>query len=151
MSYVTRIATVEIPVSDLKAAIAWYAEVLGLNAIGSYQPSWTEAMLRFPNDPAGVPTLYLVQTNATDRLQFYNTNHGYTQSIIDFQTPDLAAFHRHLRSRGVKTNRDTAGVKQGEIGGFGFFDPDGNSLGATNVVFEGRNGNAPSGALATSS
>jgi hypothetical protein len=71
-------------------------------------------------------------------LKFYNTNHGYTQSIIDFYAPDLAVFHRHLKSNGVVTNRETVELKSDETSGFGFFDPDGNSFGATNVFFEGQ-------------
>lgn len=135
---VPRIAGIEIPVSNLKNAIAWYGKILGLTMIGELQDSWTEAMLQFPGNPAGVPCVYLVQTGSSDRLAFYNTNHGYTQSVIDFYAADLGAFHRHLQANGVQTNRETVDLKPGEKSGFGFFDPDGNSFGATNVVFKGQ-------------
>jgi hypothetical protein len=39
---------------------------------------------------------------------------------------------------GVTTNRDVVELRAGEISGFGFFDPDGNSFGATNAVFAGK-------------
>lgn len=135
---IPRIATIEIPVAHLKAAIEWYETILGLSVVGEYEESWTEAMMQFSNKPAGVPTIYLVQTDSADRLQFYNTNRGYTQSVIDFYTSDLEAFHQHLQSHGIKTNRETMKLQPGEISGFGFFDLDGNSLGATNALFEGQ-------------
>jgi catechol 2,3-dioxygenase-like lactoylglutathione lyase family enzyme len=135
---VPRIATIEIPVSNLKAAVEWYRQILGLKVLGEFQDTWKEAMLQFPEQPVGVPAIYLVQTDSPERLRFHNTNHGYTQSIIDFYAEDLGAFHRHLKSHSVTTNRETVELKQGEISGFGFFDPDGNSLGATNAVFEGQ-------------
>lgn len=91
--------------SNLKAAVEWYGKILGLKVIGEFQDSWKEAMLQFPGNPIGVPTVYLVQTDSQDRLKFYNTNYGYTQSIIDFYTADLAEFHRRLKAHGVATNR----------------------------------------------
>ncbi|MBD3921620.1 VOC family protein [Paenibacillus sp. PR3] len=135
---VPRVATIEIPVSNLKAAIRWYDQILGLEAVGVYEDCWTEAMFQFPGKPVGVPTIYLVQTDSSERLRFYNTNRGYTQSIIDFYTPDLAAFHKHLKSHDVQTNRETVALKPGEISGFGFYDLDGNSFGATNAMHEGQ-------------
>lgn len=135
---IPRIACIEIPVSNLKAAVEWYGKILGLKVIGEFQDSWKEAMLQFPGNPIGVPTVYLVQTDSQDRLKFYNTNYGYTQSIIDFYTADLAEFHRRLKALGVATNRETIELQPGETGGFGFFDPDGNSFGATNAIFEGQ-------------
>lgn len=135
---VPRIACIEIPVSNLKAAVEWYNKILGMEVVGEFKESWKEAMLQFPDHPAGVPTVYLVQTDSQERLKFYNTNHGYTQSIVDFYTADLAQFHRHLKANGVTTNRESIDLQPGEMGGFGFFDPDGNSFGATNVVFKGQ-------------
>ncbi|GIO32189.1 MULTISPECIES: VOC family protein [Paenibacillus] len=129
MSFISRIAGVEIPVSNLRTAVDWYERVIGVKVVGGFDESSTEAMLDFPNHPAGI---YLVQTDSKDRLKFQNTNHGYTQSVIDFYTDDLVGFHNHLKMLGVSTNRETIELKPGEISGFGFFDPDGNSLGATN-------------------
>lgn len=135
---VPRIAGIEIPVSNLRSAVEWYHRVLGLIVIGDFQESWKEAMLQFAHRPDGVPGIYLVQTDSPERLKFHNTNHGYTQSIIDFYSDDLPAFHRHLKMHGVTTNRDVVELRAGEISGFGFFDPDGNSFGATNAVFAGK-------------
>jgi catechol 2,3-dioxygenase-like lactoylglutathione lyase family enzyme len=135
---VPRITTIEIPVSNLKAAVDWYKMILGLRLLGDFQDTWKEAMLQFPDQPIGVPVIYLVQTDSPERLRFHNTNHGYTQSIIDFYAEDLGAFHRHLKSNGVTTNRDNVELQPGVVSGFGFFDPDGNSFGATNHVVEGQ-------------
>lgn len=129
MSFVTRIAGIEIPVANLKESIAWYEKVLGLKVIGEYEDTWKEAMLGFPNHPAGI---YLVQTDSSERLKYQNTNYGYTQSVIDFYTEDLVAFHQYLTTLGIRTNREVINLTPGEISGFGFFDLDGNSLGATN-------------------
>lgn len=137
---VPRIAGIEIPVSNLQASVHWYTSILGLKLLEEFKDTWKEAMLQFPDHPAGVPMIYLVQTDSPERLAFYNTNHGYTQSVIDFYAPDLGKFHRWLQSNGVNTNRDKVELKPGEIGGFGFFDPDGNSLGATNLVLQGQDG-----------
>lgn len=145
---VPRITSIEIPVSNLKRAVNWYNQILGLTLLGEFQDSWKEAMMQFPGQVTGVPTIYLVQTDSNDRLGFYNTNRGYTQSIIDFHVPDLSAFHQQLQSHGVKTNREHLVLAQGEISGFGFFDPDGNSLGATNAVFQGQAALSHSGVLA---
>ena len=136
--FVPRIATIEIPVSNLKSAYAWYQKIFGLEALYEFQDRANEVMLQFHNHPVDGATIYLVQTSSPERLGFFNSNHGYTQSIIDFYVQDLAAFHRHLKSFGVVTNRETLELKPGEISGFGFFDPDGNSLGATNAVFIGE-------------
>jgi catechol 2,3-dioxygenase-like lactoylglutathione lyase family enzyme len=129
MTYVSRITGVEIPVSNLKAAIDWYVKVFSLRVVGDYKETRKEAKLEFPNNRTGI---YLVQTDSQERLKFTNTNHGYTQSIVDFYAEDLIAFHNYLKSLGVQTNRETIELKPGEISGFGFFDLDGNSLGATN-------------------
>lgn len=135
---ILRIATIEIPVSDLKSAYAWYQKILGLKGPDDFRDSWKEVMLQFHEHAAGAPTLFLVQTDAADRLRFFNSNYGHTQSIIDFYVEDLGAFHRHLQSLGVTTNRESVVLRPGEISGFGFVDPDGNSLGATNAVFAGQ-------------
>lgn len=135
---VPRIATIEIPVSDLKRSVEWYCSILGMKVIGRFEDTWKEAMLQFSEQLSGVPLLYLVQTNSPERLRFHNSNYGYTQSVIDFYTEDLSAFHRFLKSNGTTTNRDIVDLQPGEVSGFGFFDPDGNSFGATNLVATGQ-------------
>jgi catechol 2,3-dioxygenase-like lactoylglutathione lyase family enzyme len=132
---ITRIAAVEIPVADLAVSLDWYTQVLGLEAFAGADESATEVLIGFPGSAAETSRIHLVQTNAADRLGFHNTNHGYTQSIVDFYAEDLAVFHRHLTSHGVRTNRESVDLAAGEQSGFGFLDPDGNSLGATNVAF----------------
>ena len=130
---ISRVAAVEIPVSVLEKSVQWYAEILDLAPIGEVTASAEAVMLRFPGSPADVPGVYLVRTDATERLGFHTAGRTWPQSIVDFYTDDLAAFHGHLTRYGVPTNRDSLDFAPGEPGGFGFLDPDGNSLGATNV------------------
>src|SRR5690606_15170501 len=66
--FVTRISSIEIPVTDRGRSVAWYTSMLGLAV--THQDGET-AMLVF--DATGVPGLYLVQTDSEDRLKLLNT------------------------------------------------------------------------------
>lgn len=55
---VTKIATVEAPVSNLERSVKWYTELLNLHV--DYKGE-KEAMLRFHTH--GAATVYLVETN----------------------------------------------------------------------------------------
>jgi catechol 2,3-dioxygenase-like lactoylglutathione lyase family enzyme len=125
---VGRITTVEVPVSDLSRAIAWYERHLGLTV------TWRgehEASLALPSSGPehGAPALFLVQTEDETRLGFRNTRERFLQSVIDFYTPDLAGLHARLEGAGVDVNPLLPGAR-----GFGFRDADGNSLGAHSVA-----------------
>ncbi|MCU9612595.1 sigma-70 family RNA polymerase sigma factor [Caldibacillus lycopersici] len=132
---VPRIATIEIPVTNLPKSIAWYSKLLGLKAV--YQDE-NSCMLHLQGSSRiGVPTIYLVKTEDERRLLFKNTFTGIIHSVIDFYIDDLERFHHYLQQEGVKvTNLNYfPGTKQG---GFGFEDPDGNLLSATNVTHSGQ-------------
>jgi len=126
---ITKIATVEIPVSNLERSIQWYTDVLKLKL--NYKGE-KEAMLLFHTK--GSPTIFLVETNENRRLSFLNTNTGITHSVIDFYTPDLKGFYEYLKEKSVEVgtyNADQDNPKS--LGGFGFKDPDGNCLSACNI------------------
>jgi catechol 2,3-dioxygenase-like lactoylglutathione lyase family enzyme len=127
-----QISTVEIPVADLARAIEWYRTVLGLNC------TWSDehhAMLAGSTD-AGVQTkstltsILLVRTNDALRLGFRNTSNGLHHSVIDFQTADLEAFHAHLLLHGTQLDDLTPPANEWAPRGFGFFDCEGNRMGA---------------------
>lgn len=132
---VPRIATIEIPVSNVQQAIDWYTKVLGVNAV--YQDEHTAMLHLQGGTRIGVPTLYLVQTEDTKRLDFKNSHTGITHSIIDFFIEDLERFHAFLKKEDVKVTELNffPGTK---MGGFGFEDPDGNLLSACNVTHQGQ-------------
>ncbi len=132
---VPRIATIEIPVSNIQQSIDWYNKILGIKAVHQDE---TAAMLHLQGgNLIGVPTIYLVQTNEVTRLAFKNSNSGVIHSIIDFYMRDLERFHFFLKQEGIKVT-DLNFSPNSNMGGFGFEDPDGNLLSATNVIHLGQ-------------
>ncbi|WP_345290152.1 VOC family protein, partial [Streptomyces gulbargensis] len=132
---VPRIATIEIPVSNVEQSVAWYSKILGIKAVHQDEHA---AMLHLQGPSRiGVPTLYLVQTDDSSRLHFKNTNTGVIHSTIDFFIQDLERFHSYLKQEGVKVT-DLNFFPGSTKGGFGFEDPDGNLLSATNVTHLGQ-------------
>jgi len=128
--YVTRIATVEIPVTDIERSTTWYAKTLNLAV---QHKTSNEAMLSF--NAKGVAGIYLVKTEEPTRLQFVNTATAVKHSVIDFYTYNLEGFHGYLKDNEVEVGELTI---QNGFGGFGFKDPDGNLLGATNIAQLGQ-------------
>ncbi|MDT8977769.1 VOC family protein [Paenibacillus sp. chi10] len=127
-SIVPRIATIEIPVSDLRKAIAWYTETFGMKVLGEPDEDWEAAMLYLDGgERLGVPNLYLVENQDEQRLAFTNTYTDVTHSVIDFYSANVEEMLIGLRSRIVMMN----GVS-------GFFDPDGNSLAVCSAVHYGQ-------------
>ena len=133
-SIVPRIATIELPVSDLRRAVDWYGEMLGAKLQGEWNDDWTAAMLHFQGGSGaiGVPSIYLVKTDDKRRLTFKNTRHGYVQSVIDLYTHDLRGYYHYLEQHGVDLN-EVDWEQEPDRQGFGFRDCDGNSLGVCNV------------------
>lgn len=130
--YISRISSVEIPVSDLEASVEWYTRILGLQV---QHKGDAFAMLTF--DAVGVPGVFLCETRDTGRLQFENTNNGVIHSMIDFYTDDLKGFHEFLVAQGVQAGELKIDTNS-DFGGFGFRDPDGNLLGACNAIQRGQ-------------
>ena len=129
--FVSRIATVEIPVSNLGNSIDFYIKVLGVHI--EFKDEKT-AMLSFRHK--GVPTIFLVETEDTYPLAFTNTNSNVSHSIIDFYTPTLKDFYHWLKKNKVEV--DSLNINEEGIGGFGFKDPDGNNLSACNIEHLGQ-------------
>lgn len=132
---VPRIATIEIPVSNIEQSVAWYNKVLGIKAV--HQDEYAAMLHLQGGSRVGVPTLYLVQTEEPNRLQFKNSNTGVIHSIIDFYIQDLERLHTFLKQEGVKVT-ELNFFPGSNKGGFGFEDPDGNLLSACNVTHSGQ-------------
>ncbi|MEZ2716972.1 VOC family protein [Niallia circulans] len=130
--FAPHVATLEIPVSNLKKSLDWYLAIFDVKV--HYQDSMT-AMLTF--ESKGVPTIYLVETGELNKLSFKNTKTENVHSIIDFFTPSLAEFHSWLKEQDVLVGTLNIDPNHG-YGGFSFQDPDGNLLGATNVLHPGQ-------------
>src|SRR5688572_20241117 len=95
-SPVEGITTLELPVAQLARAVAWYEHHLGLRCTwrGEHEAALAAAQ-------RGAVALYLVQTDAPERLTFRNSRHGYRQSVVDFATGDLPDLHARLKDGGV--------------------------------------------------
>lgn len=133
---VPRIATIEIPVSNLKNSIAWYSKILGTKAVFEDDHS---AMLHLQgSNQVGVPTLFLVQTDEVTPLAFNNTHTGVKHSVIDFYIQDLERFHRFLQDEKVTVTNINYFPDMPKLGGFGFEDPDGHLLSVCNVTHSGQ-------------
>ncbi|WP_414693766.1 sigma factor-like helix-turn-helix DNA-binding protein [Paenibacillus sp.] len=129
---VPRVATIEIPVSNLKRSIEWYAQTFGLTVLVELAHA---AMLQVQGgQAAGAPGIYLVETDSRERLSFRNSHTGITHSVIDFFVPDLERFHTFVSERQIEATSINLIPGMGKQGGFGMKDPDGNSLGITNVT-----------------
>ncbi|MBT2691155.1 VOC family protein [Bacillus sp. ISL-47] len=132
-NYISHIATVEIPVSNLDRSVHFYVEVLGVEVEFKGEKN---AMLSFQSK--GVPTIFLVETAAEGKsLSFANSNDGVEHSVIDFYTPSLKELHQWLQEKNVEVGPLNLNQEHG-LGGFGFKDPDGNLLSACNVLHKGQ-------------
>ncbi|MEW9698144.1 sigma-70 family RNA polymerase sigma factor [Paenibacillus sp. SI8] len=133
---VPRISTIEIPVGDMTRAIHWYGQILGTKVV--YQDGLTAMLHLQGGNRIGVPTLYLVQTDDPQRLSFFNTNTNIIHSVIDFFVPDLERFRFFLIDQGVEVTGINYIPGLEGMGGFGFKDPEGNSLSVCNVTHQGQ-------------
>ncbi|MEK4487610.1 VOC family protein [Psychrobacillus sp. FSL H8-0484] len=129
--FISRIATVEIPVSNLDSSIDFYIKVLGVHIESKMEKT---AMLSFHQK--GVPTIYLVETEEIHPLSFTNTNSNVMHSVIDFYTPTLKDFYHWLKKNKVEIG--PLNINEEGIGGFGFKDLDGNYLSACNIEHIGQ-------------
>ncbi|GGH85090.1 catechol 2,3-dioxygenase-like lactoylglutathione lyase family enzyme [Pullulanibacillus pueri] len=126
-TFISKVATIEIPVANIEKSLEWYVRVLNLSVLHKDE---TTAMLSF-NTP-GVPTLFLVGTDDTRRLVFANTPWNIPQSsVIDLYADDLEQAYTSLQSKGVEVG--ALNVNEQGYGGFGFEDLDGNVLSVCNI------------------
>jgi catechol 2,3-dioxygenase-like lactoylglutathione lyase family enzyme len=131
-NFISHIATVEIPVSNLKKSIEFYTDIIGLK-VESHGEKF--AMLTFSSK--GVTTLFLVETEEEKNLSFTNTNNDIVHSVIDFYAPNLQLFNDWLKEKNIEVGTLNINNETG-LGGFGFKDPDGNSLSACNILHSGQ-------------
>jgi catechol 2,3-dioxygenase-like lactoylglutathione lyase family enzyme len=132
LAHSVQIGTVEVPVADLKRAIAWYQSALGLTC------TWSDehhALLTGATEPrhaanSSFTDILLVQTEDASRLGFQNTNNGLRHGVLDFRSTDLEGLHAHLLLHGAPVDDLNPPVNQWAPRGFGFFDSEGNRLGA---------------------
>ncbi|MFB5087618.1 VOC family protein [Psychrobacillus sp. PGGUH221] len=129
--FISRISTIEIPVSNLETSIDFYTTVLGVFTDFKGEKA---AMLSFHQK--GVPTIYLVETEDFQPLSFFNNQSKIEHSIIDFYTPLLKDFYKFLEKKNIEVG--PLNINEEGIGGFGFKDPDGNLLSACNVEHLGQ-------------
>lgn len=122
-SKILKITTIEVPVSDLARSIQWFTDVLGF--VAKWQGA-DSAMVHLPEGDS--PSLYLVRTEAPERLKFQNTSSGVKHSVIDFYTEDLAGLHALLTQKSATVTALKPGAR-----GFGLKDPDGNLFGVTDI------------------
>ncbi|MEH6943186.1 VOC family protein [Bacillus sp. JJ722] len=130
--FTPHIATLEIPVTTIQRSVDWYTDIFGLKVHFKDNKS---AMLIF--ESKGVPTIYLVETEEQHSLSFRNTNTEIVHSVIDFYTPSLVDFHGWLKDNNIEVGTLNIDPNHG-FGGFSFKDPDGNQLGATNILQPGQ-------------
>jgi hypothetical protein len=126
------IATVEVPVADLGRALAWYQSTLGLACTWSdeHHAMLGGATAAGNENQSAVANILLVETSDPSRLGFCNTANGLQHSVLDFRTPDLEGLHRHLLLQGTRVDDLKLPVNGWAPRGFGFWDSEGNRLGA---------------------
>ncbi|KKW10580.1 MAG: hypothetical protein UY48_C0034G0010 [Candidatus Gottesmanbacteria bacterium GW2011_GWB1_49_7] len=126
-----RINTIEIPVEKLDRATEWYRDVLGIACVWSdISHALLDGMISTSEAFAIGIRVLLVETRDVSRLVFSNSKTKVIHSVIDFQTEDIDIFHKYLKSKNV--NVDVLGLPGNDWAprGFGFFDSEGNRLGA---------------------
>ena len=129
--FISRIATIELPVSNLERSIDFYMSIVGVHLEFKGEKA---AMLSFGQ--RGVPTIYLVETKEMSPVSFFNTYSGVTHTVIDFYTPTLKDFYQWLKEKQVEVG--SFNVNEEGLGGFGFKDPDGNLLSVCNIEQKGQ-------------
>ena len=105
---------VQLSVSDLGKAIAWYEQVLGFKTVERRDD------LKFAHVDTNVPGLQL-------GLGEGGTQKGTGAVVINFSVVDVVAARKLLESRGAVFSGPTQ-IIPGKVALAGFRDPDGNQL-----------------------
>jgi catechol 2,3-dioxygenase-like lactoylglutathione lyase family enzyme len=120
---VNKFIMLSIAVSDMNKAKEFYAEKLGLEIVTDYRRSddnWWVTL----TPPGGGTSITLARTSAVKQTTQPGTLSFY------FSTSDIAATHKELNERGLKTNEvkdDLYGPGSG-VKWFNLDDPDGNQV-----------------------
>lgn len=118
------LSNIEIPVADLKRAIDWYRQALGLAC------TWSDDHHATLAGGDGGLQILLVRTDDPARLRFTSTETGLTHAVIDFRTEDLEALHAHLEQLGGEVEPLRPPPNEWAPRGFAFADSEGNQLAA---------------------
>ena len=123
MQIVNKFIMVSIAVSDVKKAKEFYAEKLGLEVVTDYRRSddnWWVTL----TPPGGGMSITLARSSSVKKTTQPGTLSFY------LSTSDIAAAHKALNEKGVKTNEikdDLYGPGSG-VKWFNLDDPDGNQV-----------------------
>jgi catechol 2,3-dioxygenase-like lactoylglutathione lyase family enzyme len=123
MQIVNKFIMVSIAVSDMKKAKEFYAEKLGLEVVTDYRRSddnWWVTL----TPPGGGTSITLARSSSVKKTTQPGTLSFY------LSTSDIAAAHKELNEKGVKTNAiqdDLYGPGSG-VKWFNLDDPDGNQV-----------------------
>ena len=104
-SGITTIDHVGIAVPDLDAAIAWYAENLGLVATHSEtndDQGVREAMLHAPGDAAGAAVQLLAPIDESSTIAKFIDRNGPGLQQVAYRVTDVEAAAATLREKGVR-------------------------------------------------
>jgi methylmalonyl-CoA/ethylmalonyl-CoA epimerase len=118
-SGITTIDHVGIAVADLDAAIAWYAENLGLVATHqevNEEQGVREAMLHAPGDDAGPAVQLLAPANESSTIAKFLDRNGPGLQQVAYRVTDVEASAAALREKGLRLlydapRRGTAGSR----------------------------------------
>ena len=127
---IAKLLIVEVPVSDMRRAIEFYAGQLGFYIdLGKNPPSiWSESREVFMYPAEGIK-LMLWQTEGKERLGFTRDGRPHHFVILEIREPAEAARDR-LMAQGVKVGEISG--ETADRGGcgkaFDVWDPDGNML-----------------------
>ena len=102
---VTTIDHVGIAVPDLDAAIAWYADTLGMRATHievNEEQGVREAMLSAPGDEGGPAIQLLAPLNENSTIAKFIGRNGPGIQQMAYRVKDIDATCAHLRDRGVR-------------------------------------------------
>jgi methylmalonyl-CoA/ethylmalonyl-CoA epimerase len=102
---VTTIDHVGIAVSDLDAAIRWYADTLGLAATHvevNEEQGVREAMLHAPGDDSGPAVQLLAPLDENSTIARFISRNGPGIQQMAYRVADIDATCAHLRRQGVR-------------------------------------------------
>tara|TARA_R110000782_G_scaffold13976_29_gene41149 strand:- start:465 stop:854 length:390 start_codon:yes stop_codon:yes gene_type:complete len=119
-----RVETIEVPVGDLRRAVAWYGAHLG------FEEEWSDGHHALLSSDGGGPKLLLVVVRSGVRLGFTCEATGLRHGVVDVRTDDLGALHAQLAASGTPVDALDAGGNEWAPRGFGFEDSEGNRLAA---------------------
>ncbi|MCD5325485.1 MULTISPECIES: VOC family protein [Pontibacillus] len=114
---IVKIATIEIPVSDLDKSQEFYTEILGLHTVEK-----KDHVCYLSFGEKGTATIKLTETDQVSPLYFSNSNENIEHNpVIDFYTTDIHACHHFFHDVSLSVTN----IEEADRGkAFYFQDPD---------------------------